>query len=362
MSSDGDNVSHIESWTAEEVSAFLAGLELAQYDDDFAENGITGDILVHLDHEALKDIGVVSVGHRLAILRKVYDLKIRDGVQIEPEHFVPASASGADTLEAPASLTDVSKDLLTITSAIQQRDERLAASDAEVKRLSESLAKLKEQLAPIFKMAKEMQPLPTPDLSSPAQAIPRKFSTKKLFLGSAPKQISPTHPPAQYFYGEPESPRSPSRTLDSPALRSQTPAGIASTQHLEVVPPRLPPPPRPPPPGSSYSASPNSTPSSSSKRAEEHAAAASAAAMDAFKSFRVGLDDPCSKVLPAALKKYKINSDWREYSLFICYQDQERCLGLDEKPLLVFQELQRANKSPVFMLRKQNGQEEQERF
>lgn len=74
--------------------------------------------------------------------------------------------------------------------------------------------------------------------------------------------------------------------------------------------------------------------------------------IDAFKSFKVNLDDPCSKVLPAALKRYKIYSDWRDYSLFICYADQERCLGLDEKPLLVFQELQRANKSPVFMLRK----------
>ena len=82
--------SHIESWTTDEVSAFLAELGLEQYEEDFAENGITGDILVHLDHEALKDIGVVSVGHRLAILRKVYDHKIADGVQIDPEHFVPA--------------------------------------------------------------------------------------------------------------------------------------------------------------------------------------------------------------------------------------------------------------------------------
>lgn len=31
------------------------------------------------------------------------------------------------------------------------------------------------------------------------------------------------------------------------------------------------------------------------------------------------LDDPCYKVLPAALKKYKINDDWRQYALFICY-------------------------------------------
>ena len=38
-----------------------------------------------------------------------------------------------------------------------------------------------------------------------------------------------------------------------------------------------------------------------------------------FKSFKVSLDDPCWKVLPAALKKYKISDDWRQYVMFICY-------------------------------------------
>jgi hypothetical protein len=38
-----------------------------------------------------------------------------------------------------------------------------------------------------------------------------------------------------------------------------------------------------------------------------------------YRSFRVTLEDPCHKVLPAALKKYKINDDWRQYALFICY-------------------------------------------
>jgi hypothetical protein len=33
----------------------------------------------------------------------------------------------------------------------------------------------------------------------------------------------------------------------------------------------------------------------------------------------VTLEDPCWKVLPAALKKYKINDDWKQYALFICF-------------------------------------------
>lgn len=64
------------------------------------------------------------------------------------------------------------------------------------------------------------------------------------------------------------------------------------------------------------------------------------------------MEDPCYKVLPAALKKYNINADWRQYALYIVYGDQERCLGLDEKPLILFKQLDRENKKPMFMLRR----------
>jgi len=41
---------------------------------------------------------------------------------------------------------------------------------------------------------------------------------------------------------------------------------------------------------------------------------------DNLKSFKVSLDDPTWKVLPAALKKYRINNDnWQNYAMFICY-------------------------------------------
>lgn len=57
----------------------------------------------------------------------------------------------------------------------------------------------------------------------------------------------------------------------------------------------------------------------SSSAANAHKDAASAA-----KSFRVTLDDPCWKVLPAALKKYKIPDDWRQYAMFICFGNTGR--------------------------------------
>lgn len=251
-------------------------------------------------------------------------------------------------------------------------DEKLARAEAEIKRLTESLARLKDQLVPVFKVVKEFQPLPTPESSKPTAnltsqpSLSRKFSTKKLFLNSTPRQPSPTQTPNNYINSTdfPVSPHSPSKYADSitPSTRVNTP--VHSYTSLPAVqesnsysgssnlPTRLPAPPRPPPPG----VTPLNVKVRGSDRDYSPALSTSHStgsdAVDQFKSFRVNLDDPCSKVLPAALKKYKIQSDWREYSLFICYADQERCMGLDEKPLLVFQELQKANKSPVFMLRK----------
>jgi hypothetical protein len=71
-----------------------------------------------------------------------------------------------------------------------------------------------------------------------------------------------------------------------------------------------------------------------------------------FKSFKVSMEDPCHKVLPAALKKYNISANWKEYALYIVYGDEERCLELDEKPLILFKQLDREGRKPMFMLRK----------
>lgn len=81
------------------------------------------------------------------------------------------------------------------------------------------------------------------------------------------------------------------------------PSSAASTSTLPTV---------------SLSASTSSKAGESKERADRQAASASSAD-NPYRSFRVTLEDPCYKVLPAALKKYKINDDWRQYALFICY-------------------------------------------
>lgn len=58
-----------------------------------AENEIAGDVLVHLDHDALKDLEVTSVGHRLYLLKQIYNLKIAHGIKFEKDDYVPICKS-----------------------------------------------------------------------------------------------------------------------------------------------------------------------------------------------------------------------------------------------------------------------------
>jgi hypothetical protein len=73
------------------------------------------------------------------------------------------------------------------------------------------------------------------------------------------------------------------------------------------------------------------------------------------KNFRISMDDPCFKVLPAALKKYNISGDPEHYALYIVYSEWERCVGTDEKPLRLFNQLSEEGKKPYFMLRKKKS-------
>ena len=88
----------------------IATIGLEQYSDSFigwllqqhkpvrsrankqpAENEIVGEALVALGHDDLKQMGITSVGHRLTILKSVYDFKKAQDVPIESDHYMPLS-------------------------------------------------------------------------------------------------------------------------------------------------------------------------------------------------------------------------------------------------------------------------------
>ena len=56
-----------------------------------AENGIVGEALIALKHEELKEMGISSVGHRLTILKSVYEIKVKQDVPLDADHYIPLS-------------------------------------------------------------------------------------------------------------------------------------------------------------------------------------------------------------------------------------------------------------------------------
>lgn len=54
-----------------------------------AENDVVGEALVALKHDELKEMGIASVGHRLTILKNVYDTKVAQDIPVDPDHYIP---------------------------------------------------------------------------------------------------------------------------------------------------------------------------------------------------------------------------------------------------------------------------------
>jgi protein STE50 len=295
----------------------------------------------------------------------------------------------------------------------------MTIAEMELRRITEEYRRLREDLLPVFRMAKEGQPLPyhpptapsqsnnqasynydtsnvvsppaqTPNLSQSSSGLSRKFSTKKLFLGSTPKNPSPTQQERSMM----EQALDPAAAAERAVLSSSHLAALNGVSQGAQSPghsPNIPSPTSPPhtstlsgstlasrsyrsettPSGrstftqnetDSYTPYNNSRDSiraaPASRRAptpgQDQSAGGNSASVEIFKSFRVSMEDPCYKVLPAALKKYNINAPWEHYALYIVYGDQERCLELNEKPLILFKQLDKEGKKPMFMLRKTN--------
>ncbi|CBQ70036.1 MAP kinase pathway-interacting protein [Sporisorium reilianum SRZ2] len=479
---------HVNKWSEQQVVDWLSTVGLSKYARDFKANGISGDVLVLLDDEALKDIGVVTIGQRLALLSAIYRLKQQFGIPIQEGDWVPKAVEAQE--HASNSLSTAH-----MATALRQRDDRIRLLESQILRLADYLARFQQDMASVARhVGVKAHSIDTPitlvsnslhshhsssessanslsgfasnsDLASgAASSLPMESPTSRNFAAL----VSPTRTGFAYPAGHAmsgfkpatltsarsdsisgNSPMTPTTTAAQSYAASSSNAGAAGdlspTQSTHSATPtslgsqpgfphQLPSQQQqqqqPLSAGSSSTVSPtrrlahqnslaqpdaagpsrpragslgaanalssstspfanssssttaagsspgerdgrkdtaasahaDSSPklavaptsgSSSSASASASAAAANAGSSDSnpYKSFRVTLDDPCYKVLPAALKKYKINDDWRKYALFICYGKTERCLSYDEKPLLLFQKLKENEQSPVFMLR-----------
>lgn len=77
-------------------------MQLALADRCTPENDIVGEALIALQHDDLKAMGINSVGHRLTILKSVYEVKKAQDVPIESDHYMPLSAFFPPGSDSPA--------------------------------------------------------------------------------------------------------------------------------------------------------------------------------------------------------------------------------------------------------------------
>ncbi|ODO11919.1 hypothetical protein I350_00703 [Cryptococcus amylolentus CBS 6273] len=382
-------------WDENAVVSYLDSLGLGQYDKAIHEQGITGDVLAALDLETLQNLGISSVGHRLALLRAVYELKEDQGIEIGEEEWRPQEVEEQKRQDTER-LVDMVREQHERLSLIERDHERLKAileekgisirygeyddrdtlSGADSKKLA-GLGLGRSESLKWREMKQNGEYGPNTSKPRPDQLFPTSLASSSNF--NAPlsshsttfqDNFTPTTTNTSSYNVESPTPQGMERKDSRPStvsrLISETAgAGSGSTATS----------PGTTPPGMSQSLSASSSkqsstlaPTSSSSLpnagpspnlsvvpSDKEKSRAKDDARKAAKSFRVTLEDPCWKVLPAALKKYKINDDWRLYALFICYdntgESTERCLSYDEKPLLLFQKLKETGHKPVFMLR-----------
>ncbi|KAF9394514.1 hypothetical protein BGX21_010355 [Mortierella sp. AD011] len=68
--------SHVYKWSVETTGQWLINHEFEDCVEIFKDHDITGDVLLDLTHDTLKDMGVVSTGRRIRLLKLIAELRL----------------------------------------------------------------------------------------------------------------------------------------------------------------------------------------------------------------------------------------------------------------------------------------------
>ncbi|CAH7666879.1 expressed protein [Phakopsora pachyrhizi] len=330
-------------WNETQVNQFFSSLGLNRF-----ENEIRGDVLIHLDNELLKDIGIQSVGNRLAILRAIYKLKLNQDIPIEDGHWVPPLGDidhlDSEDPSSPYSCSSTPPNQ-SIDRLIEIRDQRINHLETEIRSIKSDLQNFAARLNSSSASSLLTSSNPTsPSIFESQLASSNPRYGRHLREQSINQLVIPDNQSIPRTF----SPINTIHSIEEPIIKTSTVSSPTSTSSATTTPHET----------SFVSDQTTSTPTlkDSSRTTTKSSTTASNLSKDddqsnPCKSFKVTLEDPCYKVLPAALKKYKIKEHYKNYVLFICYGNQERCLSYEDKPLLLFQKLKEAHQNPVFTLR-----------
>lgn len=77
----------ILGWAPAKVVSWLHINGLRGYEEKFIENSVSGEVLVRLNAENLKDLGIKNVGDRLNLLKAIHQLKRSNDISFENGDF-----------------------------------------------------------------------------------------------------------------------------------------------------------------------------------------------------------------------------------------------------------------------------------
>ncbi|KAF8202199.1 hypothetical protein BJ912DRAFT_432414 [Pholiota molesta] len=195
---------HLLDWEEADVHQWFSVLGFAHYERQIREHGIRGDTLCLLDAEALKSMGVASVGQRLSILKAIYDLKIALNIPLGEDDYVPPS-------EATEMLS-----LDDIHSSVKDQGQRLRVLEENTRTVNNAMRSFLDEITKLrLSMglpADEKIRKQIPYLRSDIEAIGRAALGSNSTTSNS-RQGSPTQPPitipastnAQTSYPTPKS-------------------------------------------------------------------------------------------------------------------------------------------------------------
>ncbi len=105
-----------------EIGDWLRGLGLGQYEAAFRENSIDLEVLRKLTAEDLKDLGVVSVGHRRKLLAAIEELSSAGVATSAVARSAAAAGIGEATAAGRRHLTVMIVDLVGSTALAERLD------------------------------------------------------------------------------------------------------------------------------------------------------------------------------------------------------------------------------------------------
>ncbi|CAO3636045.1 unnamed protein product [Mucor hiemalis] len=286
---------HVLLWDENKVTKWMSSIGFSSFEKQFKEQGITGDVLVNLDHESLRDLSMLTVGQRMDMLKNIYQLKIHYRVPVNEWDYIPPSVLYETDWLGQNGMADYRK----VEAAFQERDARIKRLTDDLSRVNNDMIMLKEEIGHLLK-SKDKKPQQNDSKS-------KYHNTKHI--------NSPTHHPNnnEYYHGN---------TIGTEESKLTPNVMMNDGGAIKVYGDKI------------------------SKVEQEP---------ESSKNVRLLLDDPTSKVITSALKKYNVVSDWKQYALWIQYGPhdniQERALGYDERPLRISQKLKEAKQNPVFVLK-----------